>query len=113
MLEQLRSFHDGVVFPAVWICLMGAWLAFWQSRPVAMREKWRLVSNGFVALSFLALVFLSAGLNNFALAIIPAGLIFFLNVKTSKLCHACGAGNRNPYMFPTPRFCSRCGSRLK
>ena len=81
-------------------------------RQLRSHTLFRLVGHMAVAIVFLTFVGFYSGARNVLFLALPIALITFLNIWTWKNCKACGAMNRNPYTFPLPRFCSKCGANL-
>ena len=103
------------VFFAFWIVLgIGGATFFLFSDDAALKRKvWRLyvISAGVLFAGFLVL---SGAPPEFLIIAIPAMiLITFLNMRSTRFCDACGKTLFNQSPFFVPRFCSRCGARLR
>jgi hypothetical protein len=100
------------LFIALWVLLILGGLLFQRYADAAAKRKYQTpiaITGGLVFLCFVAW---QGGRSAFLFAVLPVLLIVFLNSKTVRYCPSCGAMNRNPYIFPLPKFCRKCGTAL-
>ena len=100
------------IFTGIWIALGIGSIAFAMTAPARLRIKMQPVLTVIIGAAFLSFLYLTSGNKGVGFAVLPVLLITYLNIKTVKICPKCGTTNRNPYMFPVPDYCSKCGSRL-
>lgn len=100
------------VFISVWIVLFIAGLIFHLTAPPLLKRKLQPFIAVGVGTTFLCFVGLISGRAGFYFAAIPVALITYLNVKAVKYCPRCGAMSMSPFMFPAPKFCVKCGTKL-
>ena len=102
-----------VLFVAVWMLLILASLVFSRTASPATKNKWRLPGAIFVAVLFLGFVTWIRGRDAFLFAVLPVMAILWINYRFIRVCSHCGTMNRNPFMFPLPKFCQKCGAALE
>jgi hypothetical protein len=100
------------IFIGIWLLLFAGIVIVNLVAPPALKQKGQRIMPIFGGLLFLFFIYLLTGKRDFLFLIIPIGLIIYVNVKTVRICLKCGTTNRNPYMFPVPKFCLKCGSML-
>jgi hypothetical protein len=100
------------LFIALWVALIIGGLLFQRYASSAVKRKYQIPMAVIGGLFFLCFVAWKGGRSAFLFAALPVLAIMFLNGKTVRYCPKCGAMNRNPYFYPLPKFCRKCGTAL-
>ena len=83
-----------------------------QLRSASSHKFFRPFGHIALAICFLTFVGVYFGAHDVLFLAPMITLITVLNIWANKSCAACGATNRNPFLFPLPRFCGKCGAKL-
>ena len=101
-----------LIFFGTWIVLGIGSVVFAKTATPQLKQKMQPIFAVGVGLLFLFFVSLLGGSQGFYFAVIPVAVIIYLNAKTVKFCPKCGTLNRSPYIFPAPKYCITCGTKL-
>ena len=101
-----------LLFVAAWVLMLVASMIFSRTASPATKDKWRLPASLFAGVVFLGFITWLDGRRAFLFAVLPVLAIIWLNYRFIRVCSHCGAMNRNPYMYPLPKFCQKCGAAL-
>lgn len=94
------------------LCICSAWLLL-ATRNVALRNRLLPVCIWGAGFLFAGFVFLLSGELRVMLIVTPAVvLICFLNLRTMKICQACGRTVYNNVLLTKMEYCSKCGAKL-
>ena len=100
------------LFLAVWMLLVIGGLIFYRTASPAAKQKWQMPLSVFGGLVFLGFSTWIGGRSSFMFLALPVAAIIWLNSRTIRYCQRCGTVARNPYIYPLPKFCQKCGASL-
>jgi len=100
------------LFIAVWALLFVGGLIFSRTASPAAKQKWQTPMAVCGGLTFLGFATWIGGRSSFLFLALPVAAIVWLNSRTIRYCRRCGAMARNPYIYPLPKFCQKCGASL-
>ncbi|MET7014560.1 hypothetical protein [Uliginosibacterium flavum] len=106
---------DFQLFIAVWIALgIGSALFFFLNRNAALKRRVLPLFIIVTSALFLGFIWFSSKSTQVLQFMGPAVvLIAILNIRTIRFCDDCGRTIHNQNPFSSPKFCSKCGAKIK